>query len=174
MTPRALRSVVVAASVLLASLQGMGAADHPDLGTTALAPPDGSWTWPISPAALVRPFEPPAHAYGPGHRGIDIGSTPRSPVHAPAAGMVVFAGRVVDRPVISIDHGDGVVSSMEPIDPTVVVGDVVVAGSRIGSVSSEGHGAPGRLHLGIRVHGAYVDPLALLSSPARAVLLPCC
>lgn len=174
MTLRAIRSVVVAVFVLLAPLQGMGAANHPDIDATALAPPAGSWTWPISPAALVRPFEPPTHAYGPGHRGIDIGSTAGSSVHAPAAGMVVFAGRVVDRPVISIDHGDGVVSSMEPIDPTVVVGDVVDAGSRIGSVSPGGHGAPGRLHLGIRVHGTYVDPLALLSSPARAVLLPCC
>lgn len=174
MTPRALRSVLVAAAVFLAPLQGMGTADHPDAGTAALVPSAGSWTWPVSPAALVRPFEPPAHAYGPGHRGVDIGSTPGYPVHAPAAGMVVFAGRVVDRPVISIDHGDGVVSSMEPIDATVAVGDVVDAGSRIGSVSPEGHGAPGRLHLGIRVDGAYVDPLSLLSSPARAVLLPCC
>ncbi|MEV8272558.1 M23 family metallopeptidase [Microbacterium sp. NPDC077184] len=174
MTAHALRTVLVTASVLLAPMQGMSPADPPDADTAVPAPAAGSWTWPVSPAALVRPFEPPAHAYAPGHRGIDIGSTPGAPVHAPAAGMVVFAGHVVDRPVISIDHGDGVVSSMEPIDPTVEAGDVVDAGSRIGSVTPEGHGAPGRLHLGIRVQGAYVDPLSLLSSPARAVLLPCC
>lgn len=174
MTTRALRAVLVAASVLLGPMPGMGVTDPADTDTAVPAPPAGSWTWPVSPAALVRPYEPPAHAYAPGHRGVDIGSTPGAPVRAPAAGMVVFAGRVVDRPVISIDHGGGVVSSMEPIDPTVGVGDVVDAGSRIGSVTPDGHGAPGRLHLGIRMHGAYVDPLSLLSSPARAVLLPCC
>ncbi|MET2012460.1 M23 family metallopeptidase [Microbacterium chocolatum] len=174
MTARALRLVLVAASVLALLLSAAGAT-HDAVDTA----PSGvvratSWVWPVAPSSLVRPFDPPADPYGPGHRGVDLQSSPGASIRAVAAGMVVFAGWVVDRPVISIDHGGGVVSSVEPVVALVAVGETVAPGSAIGVIAPEGHGAAGRIHFGVRVHGVYVDPLSLLPAPARAVLLPCC
>lgn len=139
------------------------------------AAPDGlpQWQLPASGASVVTPFEAPAHDYAAGHRGIDIGPVDGS-VLAPADGVVAFAGTVVDRGVVTIDHGGGWVTSVEPIEPSVAVGDVVEAGDAIGSLSTGGHAAPGTLHVGVRLDGEYVNPLLLLGRVPRAILLPCC
>jgi len=135
----------------------------------------GSWEWPLrGAAALVEPYVHPAHEYAPGHRGIDMAPTQESVVFAPDAGIVAFAGRVVDRPVLTIDHGGGLVSTLEPVEATVEVGATVERGQPVGDVALGGHTAPGRLHLGARLDGVYVNPLVLLGGVPRAVLLPCC
>ncbi|MFT4214624.1 MAG: hypothetical protein QM622_07595 [Microbacterium sp.] len=36
------------------------------------ASPAHAWVWPVSPPRIVQPFVAPAHAYGPGHRGLDL------------------------------------------------------------------------------------------------------
>ncbi|MBF4616929.1 peptidoglycan DD-metalloendopeptidase family protein [Clavibacter sp. VKM Ac-2873] len=132
------------------------------------------WEWPVDPPhAITRPFEAPTTAYGPGHRGIDIRAAPGAVVRAPADGTVSFAGVVVDRPVVSIQHADGLVSSVEPVIPAVGAGDVVLAGQVIGALAAEPRHEPdGGLHLGARLHGAYVDPSLLLTALQHAVLLP--
>lgn len=139
------------------------------------AAPDGApdWRLPAEGANVVAPFEAPAHDYGAGHRGIDIGPV-AGPVVAPAAGVVAFAGTVVDRGVVTIDHGGGWVTSVEPIAPSVAVGDAVAAGDPIGTVSTGGHAPAGALHVGVRLEGEYVNPLLLLGRVPRAILLPCC
>jgi murein DD-endopeptidase MepM/ murein hydrolase activator NlpD len=132
------------------------------------------WSWPADPPhAVTRPFEAPATAYGPGHRGIDIAMGPGAEVRAPADGVVSFAGVVVDRPVVSVQHADGLVSSVEPVVPRVSAGDAVVAGQVIGTLAEEPRHEPdGGLHLGARLHGEYVDPALLLVALRHAVLLP--
>jgi murein DD-endopeptidase MepM/ murein hydrolase activator NlpD len=132
------------------------------------------WLWPVAPPhAVTRPFEAPATAYGPGHRGIDIAATPGAEVHAPADGTVSFSGVVVDRPVVSIQHADGLVSSVEPVVPSVSAGEAVVAGQVIGTLAdAPRHEPDGGLHLGARLHGEYVDPALLLAALRHAVLLP--
>ncbi|OAH51967.1 murein hydrolase activator EnvC family protein [Microbacterium oleivorans] len=139
------------------------------------AVPDGApdWRLPAEGASVVAAFEAPAHDYGAGHRGIDIGPV-AGPVVAPAAGVVAFAGTVVDRDVVTIDHGGGWVTSVEPIAPSVAVGDAVEAGDPIGTVSTGGHAPAGTLHVGVRLDGEYVNPLLLLGRVPRAILLPCC
>jgi murein DD-endopeptidase MepM/ murein hydrolase activator NlpD len=145
-------------------------------GSTAAAssPAAPRWAWPIAPPHTVtRPFEAPTTAYGPGHRGIDIAAEPGAEVRAPADGTVSFAGVVVDRPVVSIRHADGLVSSVEPVVPCVSAGDTVVAGQVVGAVAGEPRHEPaGGLHLGARLHGEYVDPALLLAALRHAVLLP--
>jgi murein DD-endopeptidase MepM/ murein hydrolase activator NlpD len=80
---------------------------------------------------------------------------------------------VVDRPVVSIRHADGLVSSVEPVVPSVAAGDPVVAGQVIGTLAaSPRHEPDGGLHLGARLHGDYVDPALLLAALRHAVLLP--
>ena len=134
---------------------------------------DADWLWPVTGRRTVtEPFVAPAHEYGPGHRGIDIAAA--GEVRAPADGVVAFVGTVVDRPLITIDHGGGLVTTFEPVIAAVSSGQEVSAGDVIGTVSTGGHAASGTLHLGLRVHGAYVDPMIMFGPIERAVLLPCC
>ena len=132
-----------------------------------------TWTWPVGPPiALVEPFRAPPTPYAAGHRGIDLAVVPGAPVRAPAAGVVSFAGPVAGRPVLSIDHGDGVVSSIEPVAASVAAGVRVAEGEQVGVVGSGGHCDGVCTHFGVRVHGAYVSPMLFLGGVPRAVLLP--
>jgi murein DD-endopeptidase MepM/ murein hydrolase activator NlpD len=156
--------VVAAATALLLALTA-AAADPPRV-------PAGGWSWPVgAPHPIVRPYVAPATEYGPGHRGIDIRAPAGSVVRAPAAGVVHFAGFVVDRPVLSIAHPGGVLSSFEPVSATVAAGDHVRGGQVIG-VLLAGHCETPCLHLGARIFGEYVNPLLFLGDLPRAVLLP--
>lgn len=130
-----------------------------------------AWLWPVdSPRTLVRAFIAPATPYAAGHRGIDIGTDSRV-VSAPAAGVVFFAGVVVDRPVLSIRHPGGLVSSFEPVESALAVGTPVGAGDVVGTLLP-GHCATACLHFGVRLDGEYVSPLNYLGGIARSVLLP--
>ena len=134
-----------------------------------------AWAWPTDSHVVVRGFEAPATAYAAGHRGIDLSAPVGSPVRAVDDGVVAFAGTVVDRGVVAVDH-DSVRSSVEPVDPTVQVGDAVHRGEVIARVATGGSHAAGVLHLGARVGTAdgwaYVSPLLYLGGATRAVLLP--
>ncbi|RFA08722.1 hypothetical protein B7R54_05385 [Subtercola boreus] len=134
----------------------------------------GRGVWPTdAPHPVVRPFEAPATRYSAGHRGIDIAAIPGQPVYAVLAGTVTFSGLVVDRPLVSVSHGDGVLSTVEPVTPTVRAGETVAAGQQIGVVAgSSSHCEPVCLHLGLRLNGEYVSPLLVLGGIPRAVLLP--
>ena len=140
-------------------------------GTVSLA---RDWRWPVHPFRLVHPFVAPPHPYGPGHRGIDLLPVGGGDVRAPAAGVVAFAGQVAGRGVITVDHGDGLVSTLEPVDSPLSAGTPVDAGATVGVVSSGGHAEAGTVHFGVRLDGAYINPLVLLGGVPRAVLLPCC
>ena len=111
------------------------------------------WSGPVpAPHAIARPFIAPATPYATGHRGIDIRAPAGVEVRAPADGVVHFAGFVVDRPVISIRHAGGVLSSFEPVEPVVATGDRVRRGEVIG-VLLPGRCAAPCLHLGARIDG---------------------
>ncbi|MEO6116907.1 MAG: M23 family metallopeptidase [Pseudolysinimonas sp.] len=132
----------------------------------------GSWSWPVSAAhALARPYIAPTGPYAAGHRGIDIRAASGASVLAPADGIVHFAGFVVDRPVLSIEHAGGVLSSFEPVQTSLVAGDLVTRGQVIGTLLP-GHCASTCLHLGVRVDGEYVNPLLFLGGVGWSVLYP--
>jgi murein DD-endopeptidase MepM/ murein hydrolase activator NlpD len=95
-------------------------------------------------------------------------------VRAPADGVVAFSGRVAGRAIVTIDHGDGLVTTLEPISSDVRAGTVVSRGEEIGTIAAGGHAAAGTLHFGVRLHGEYINPLLVLDGLPRAVLLPCC
>jgi murein DD-endopeptidase MepM/ murein hydrolase activator NlpD len=138
-------------------------------------PTEADWLWPVDgQRVVVAPFEAPAHEYAPGHRGVDIGVPLGAAGRAPADGVVAFRGIVVDRPLLTIDHGNGLVSTFEPMQSDLRAGDHVAAGDLIGTVSSGGHSTPDTVHIGVRLHGTYVDPMAMFGPVERAVLLPCC
>ncbi len=130
------------------------------------------WTWPTAPVQIVRPFAAPAHAYGAGHRGIDLAAD--GAVRAPADGVIAYSGTVVDRGILTIDHGDGLVTTFEPVESAMRPGDAVTRGQEVAEVASGGHTAEGAVHFGVRLDGDYINPLLLLGGVPRAVLLPCC
>ncbi|CAI9386349.1 murein hydrolase activator EnvC [Microbacterium sp. T2.11-28] len=132
------------------------------------------WQWPTAPVRVVAAYDAPAHEFAAGHRGVDVLAAAGTPLRAPADGVVVFAGTVVDRDVVTIDHGDGHVSTLEPVHAVVRRGAQVRAGDVVARAAAGGHAAPGSVHLGVRRHGRYIDPLELLGPLPRAVLLPCC
>ena len=75
---------------------------------------------------MLRAFDPPDKPWMSGHRGVDLGAAHDGvPVTSPAAGTVSFVGVVVDRPVITIDHGNGLRSSFEPVDSPLRTGSAV-------------------------------------------------
>jgi len=141
-------------------------------GVAGLAVVLALWAWPVpAPHVLARPYVAPATPYASGHRGIDIRATAGIEVRAPAAGVVHFAGFVVDRPVISIRHAGGVISSFEPVEPAVATGDRVARGDVVG-ILLPGHCSTPCLHLGARIDGEYVNPLLFLGGLERAILYP--
>ena len=102
----------------------------------ATLPGTGPLGWPLSPRpSVLRAFDPPDKPWLSGHRGVDLGPVlDGEPVAAPADGMVSFVGVVVDRPVITIDHGNGLRSSFEPATAISGAGDPVGKGEVIGSI----------------------------------------
>lgn len=141
----------------------------------APSPDRDDWLWPVDgPRSIVERFQAPADEYGPGHRGVDIAAATGTEVHAPADGVVAFRGTVVDRPLLTIDHGRGLVTTFEPLESTLAPGDAVAAGDVIGTVATGGHASADTLHIGLRLDGVYVDPMRMFGGVARAVLLPCC
>lgn len=148
-----------------------GSAGIAAAGPSAVGEP--AWHWPVDPPwTIVRPFEAPATRYAAGHRGIDIAATRGAAVYAPADGTVRFSARVVDRPVITLEHAGDLLSSMEPVSGSLEPGTFVRRGERIGTVAGGGHCDGSCLHLGVRLHGDYVSPMLYLGSVPRAVLLP--
>lgn len=132
------------------------------------------WIWPVSAFRVVAPYVQPAHRYGPGHRGIDLEAVGSVVVVAPADGVIAFAGTVADRPLVTVDHGEGLVTTLEPVTSSLAPGAEVRRGEPVGELGLGGHTAPGALHFGVRLNGEYVNPLLLLGGIPRAVLLPCC
>lgn len=138
--------------------------------------PVGGFAWPLAPPhPVLRPFQAPTAPWGPGHRGVDLGAQAGDAVLAIADGTVVFAGHLVDRPVISIDHATGLRSTYEPVVPIVTAGQAVHRGDLLGHLLP-GHpectATPACLHWGIKRGDEYLDPLILVSTTRHVRLLP--
>jgi murein DD-endopeptidase MepM/ murein hydrolase activator NlpD len=94
-------------------------------------------------------------------------------VRAAGDGVVAFAGMVAGRPVVSVDHADGLRTTYEPVTPVVASGQAVRRGDPLGTLVPGHEGCPvaACLHWGLRRGGTYLDPLSLLRPP-RVRLLP--
>lgn len=111
------------------------------------------------PGEAVRGFAAPDGEYGTGHRGVDLAAAPGEPVRAALAGTVVFAGQVAGRRWVTLDHGDGLLTTYGVLEaPLVRAGDRLMAGDVLGVL------AAGADHLdwGARRDHTYLDPLTLL------------
>jgi murein DD-endopeptidase MepM/ murein hydrolase activator NlpD len=131
------------------------------------------FVWPVPSPLVVRAFDPPPEPWLAGHRGVDLAAPPGSPVLSAGPGTVVFAGRVSGRGVVSVAHADGLRTTYEPVEPVVRIGDALIPGQPLGTLSAGHPGCPAAacLHWGLRRGDAYLDPLALLGR-GRVRLLP--
>ncbi|GAA4262161.1 M23 family metallopeptidase [Dietzia aurantiaca] len=165
--------VVAVAGLLLATVL-----PHP----AAPAAPTVRLRSPVPGQAIpVTGFDPPDHRWLAGHRGVDLAAEPLSPVLAPAPGTVLFAGSVGGKPVLSLDHGDGLRTTYEPVTASVREGDEVSTGQTVGHVVAGHPGCPrvACLHWGARVASgspggdddSYVDPLSLILASDRPIRL---
>ena len=133
------------------------------------------WTWPLDPVPVpIRHFDKPAQPWLSGHRGVDLATTPDAPVLAPADGYIVFTGVVVNRPVLTIDHGSGLKSSFESVTSSLATGTFVAQGTEVGTVASspDVHCSGNCLHWGVRLEKEYVNPLNYVMDRRPSVLLP--
>ncbi|MCO5971078.1 M23 family metallopeptidase [Actinoallomurus soli] len=174
---------VTPAAIVLAAARIAGAANvtlAPRVTPVRLAAPaipprsgEAGWQWPLRPPTpVLRRFDPPAHPWEPGHRGVDLAAPPGRPVFAAGAGRVTFARDLAGRGVLTISHGT-LRTTYLPVRPVVRTGQTVVAGTRIGVVEAVlGHcGRESCLHWGLLRGDSYLDPLSLLGlGPVR--LLP--
>jgi murein DD-endopeptidase MepM/ murein hydrolase activator NlpD len=103
------------------------------------------------------------------HTGSDYAVSEGTSLVAVADGTVVlatdlfFAGKAV-----FIDHGDGLVSMYFHLaELKVRTGQVIGKGETIGLAGSTGRVTGPHLHLGIRWHGARIDPALLFADPAK-------
>lgn len=133
------------------------------------------WLPPLGdPIRVSTPFSMPNGPYRAGHRGIDLLTRVGDRLRSPAAGTVSFSGTVVDRPVLSIRIDSRTVISLEPVETDLREGDAVGRGEIIGTVAAGpvagDHCATTCVHFGVRVDGAYVNPLRFLRP--RPELLP--
>jgi len=151
---------VIRRTLLAAIVLSAAAALYP-----ATAAASGTWVWPVT-GPVIRGFDPPDDPYGAGHRGIDIAAPVGTPVLAAQAGTVTFAGKVGGQLFVTVDHGGGLVSTYSCVSALRVRKNDVIARGQTIALSGTGHpasGEPPHLHVGVRLNGQYVDPLAYLS-----------
>src|SRR5262245_23327514 len=122
-----------------------------------------------SAAGFIWPVNGPVTSgfgwrWGRMHEGIDIGVGYGTPIHAAAAGRVVYAGWMSGYGnLVAIDHGGGVSTAYGHQSSIAVgLGQVVSQGQTIGYVGCTGYCFGRHLHFEVRINGSPVDPLGYL------------
>jgi murein DD-endopeptidase MepM/ murein hydrolase activator NlpD len=116
--------------------------------------------WPVS-GPITSPF---GWRWGRMHEGVDIGVGFGTPIHAAAAGTVIWAGWMDGYGnLVVIDHGGGLATAYGHQQRIyVAVGQQVAQGEPIGEVGATGHAFGPHLHFEVRINGTPVDPLGYL------------
>lgn len=99
------------------------------------------------------------------HSGMDIAAPTGTPVVAPLSGRVIDVGDYFfSGQAVWLDHGSGLMSFLCHLSSTsVVVGDVVAAGQRLGAVGATGRVTGAHLHWGVSLNRTMVDPALFLA-----------
>lgn len=133
-----------------------------------------NWQAPLENPRFIRSFSQPSEDWSAGHRGVDYLVGPDQSVFSAHSGVVSFAGLVVNRSIVSIRHENGLVTSVEPVCPSVSIGQSVKAGELIGITCfredyASHCGLDPCLHFSMRSDGGYLSPLVKLGglSPSR-------
>jgi murein DD-endopeptidase MepM/ murein hydrolase activator NlpD len=103
------------------------------------------------------------------HSGVDVAAPAGTPVLAAnAAEVALVADQFFAGTAVVLDHGDGLFTMYFHLQESLVrPGERVARGQAIGRVGSTGRASGPHLHWGVRLHGARVDPAALLRATAE-------
>lgn len=174
--PKSLQKITLACLIsmgVLTWLQAQAVAGQPL--------PADTWIPPLeTPIRLINQYRQPNSDYSAGHRGVDYLVKTGQAVLAPADGTVWFAGKVAQRPLISLRHNNGYLSEFEPVCTDLAKGEPVFAGQEIGYVcEADPNYVPhcptaNCLHFSLRIRGAYLSPLVFIGgiNPSRLFATP--
>ena len=162
---------IVAVTFMLALVPGLRAHASPQ-HTELLQPP-------VANPQLVRSYVQPTSDYSAGHRGVDYRVALGEQLLAPTTGRVWFAGKVVNREIISIkSDASGALLELEPACASVEAGQIVTIGSAIGQAcdadsSYRQHCQAMRcLHFSYRIAEGYLSPIWVMGQLAPSRILP--
>ena len=136
------------------------AAQAKDGGGPTQTPSSAGLIWPVS-GPITSPF---GWRWGRMHQGIDIGVGYGTPIHAAAAGTVIYCGWEEGYGnFVVIDHGGNLATAYgHQSKIAVTCGQQVNQGDTIGYVGCTGHCTGPHLHFEVRVDGNPVDPMGYL------------
>jgi murein DD-endopeptidase MepM/ murein hydrolase activator NlpD len=158
------QALQAASDALAAKLRAESQPSEPASGHsgTPSARPAGAphFIWPVS-GPITSPF---GMRWGTLHPGIDIGVPTGTPVHASAAGRVVWCGWMSGYGnLVMIDHGGGYATAYGHNSHVIVsCGQEVAQGQVVAYSGCTGFCTGPHVHFEIRIDGTPVDPLAFL------------
>lgn len=123
---------------LLLFLTAWHLALSPSPASSAPPSPEEAYSLPTQ-HEVIRAFDNPKQPWLSGHRGVDFTSQVGATITAAKGGTIAFAGVVVDRPLVSIEHPDGIRTTYEPVQTSLTSGQLVHTGEPIGTLT-EGNG----------------------------------
>jgi murein DD-endopeptidase MepM/ murein hydrolase activator NlpD len=161
------KALASASADLAARIQAAQTADRSSSnGTTdasessPVTAPTSGFIWPVS-GPITSPF---GMRWGSLHPGIDIGVPTGTPIHAAAAGTVIYCGWMSGYGnLVMIDHG-GDLATLYGHQSRIAAtcGESVSQGQVIGYSGCTGFCTGPHVHFEVRVNGSPVDPLGYL------------
>ena len=130
---------------------------------------------PFMEKSVKRDYRAPATQYSAGHRGIDFKLPLWEPIGSPIDGVITFAGKVIDREVVTVQTPAGYLASFEPACSKVAIGERVIRGQVIAN-----HCPPSEqyqyhcescVHFSARNSFGYLSPLFLMGKLEPSVLV---
>lgn len=149
-----------ASDALAAKLRSTSEGTTGSTGSSSSHPGAPHFIWPVQ-GPITSPF---GMRWGTLHPGIDIGVPSGTPVHAAAAGKVVWCGWMSGYGnLVMIDHGGGFATAYgHNTRVAVSCGEEVAQGQVIAFSGCTGFCTGPHVHFEIRVDGTPVDPLGYL------------
>ncbi|HWH55236.1 MAG TPA: M23 family metallopeptidase [Gaiellaceae bacterium] len=143
-----------------AQIQSAQSSASTSYATPSSTPSSSGFIWPVS-GPVVSGF---GMRWGRMHTGIDIGVGYGTPIHAAAAGRVIYSGWMDGYGnLVFVDHGGGISTGYAHQSSIAVSnGQTVSQGELIGYVGCTGHCFGPHLHFEVRLNGSPVDPLGYL------------
>ncbi len=154
------QALAAASAQLAAQLQAASQSSSAPSGGSSAPAGAPHFIWPVS-GPITSPF---GMRWGTLHPGIDIGVPSGTPVHAAAAGKVVWCGWMSGYGnLVMIDHGGGYATVYgHNTSVSVSCGQEVAQGQVIASSGCTGFCTGPHVHFEVRVNGNPVDPLGYL------------
>ncbi len=121
--------------------------------------------WPLQQTKIVGKYDAPDQPWLPGHRGVDLLTSPQDTILAPADGVIAFSGVVAGKSVVTVRHGGSLSNLTSTFEPAVTekkTGTYVSKGEHFAHVEGNSdHCADQCLHWGLRAADrSYADPIS--------------